>query len=364
MPTDAEDFDQLVEDFGGRLDVTRVDPDMAGFFEHHLQLARAHVASVQALNPKLPPVYLDFIHNPDVQAIAFPFDGQRYFIGIYTGTAVVLRLLFHRMLADSRILCHIANPRDEEELDPIGNVTPDADWFMKLPKGASPKNSYRFGYSQDLENIAMGFLTAHEVAHVSRGHVDLWKAVSGFSYMPELGSPPDGAVKAKMRQAIEMHADAVAALSGAATVQHRMTMAIPMPYPPFSPCTELASDVFDWSFAVGALFRLFGIDSLAKTDLTTSNYPPVTIRRLMVTETLLAQAELFWGNGIRGDCIKGAGEASLAMENAFSVLSGKPWPSMEQAFGGTLGSYIDYSRDLMVFCKDELEQQLKPYSHC
>ena len=63
-------------------------------------------------NPRLPPVYFDYIAtaNQTPNARAFKKDKGQYFIGFTSDLVFGLGLFFGRILADRRNLIHIGNP--------------------------------------------------------------------------------------------------------------------------------------------------------------------------------------------------------------------------------------------------------------
>src|SRR5690242_8163823 len=110
---EAEIFRQIVIQRQRRaLDYEQLRPEIRRSYDLIKLRARDLIGSAQADVAGLPPIYFDFVVDPQVNAFATRKEG-RYFIGLNTGLVFLLRLLITRMLADPTLFPRVGDPSVE-----------------------------------------------------------------------------------------------------------------------------------------------------------------------------------------------------------------------------------------------------------
>jgi hypothetical protein len=336
--TDAEVFDQFVTTHGMG---TRFEPKVRMTLEHwnrtygHIHRYAEHlIGSARTLIPNLPPIYFDFIYNPKVNACAFK-DKGRYFIGITTGLRFMVEFLFFRMLTDARMFTTIGNPAAEESsFPPVANYSTDAEDISrrKLYTGP-PKDAVRFAYAVDLLTSAMFFVIGHELAHITRGHVDYLNSQTGTPIISECDEPNAGVLGAAWnlpteqekaeRQAIEMDADRRSMFSSMASVKNKYEA--PEGAAMLNGRNTIECLLFDWSVAVNTFFRLFGDLRATHRHVEQGYYPPIPIRRYMAVRLAHAAVVDIWKAPIATEESKRLLMAGAEYPEAmFQILTGQP----------------------------------------
>lgn len=171
--------------------------------------AETLIASARQLVHRLPDIYFDFVRNGSVNAFAFKVNTQ-YFIGITSGAIVLLQLVLNRILADPRLLPHVGNPRGEaSDSPPLTGLIPDAERMYQAGtlNPIRPRANARSDYSFHLFFQATLFLIGHEIAHITRGHVDYLNSKTDDPFLPEIGWNLASRVGRVERQALEVDAD-------------------------------------------------------------------------------------------------------------------------------------------------------------
>lgn len=189
--TAQEAFDRFCRHngLGHREDIENY-PDVpaAPVYAHTREIAEELIASALAEHPTLLPIHFDFVRDPSVNAVAFRVGGT-YFIGLTSGAMLMLHLVLQRMLASPNTFPNVGNPAAE---DP--NITP-VPWQVANAErlwnqGVRPvpvRDRQRLIYSHHLADQVLMFLVGHEIAHITRGHVDFLNAAHGSSFIRELG---------------------------------------------------------------------------------------------------------------------------------------------------------------------------------
>ena len=149
--TDAEVFDNVARrnGYAGRLNRAKRAGTPAGALYAGIDRhAQELIASAGQHLPRLPAIHFDFVYDGEVNAFADKEDGQ-YFVGITSGTFVVLQMMLCRMLSDSRILTHAGEPGSEfSGLPHWSGFIADADRMASAGFGAKrPKTEPRWSYS-------------------------------------------------------------------------------------------------------------------------------------------------------------------------------------------------------------------------
>jgi hypothetical protein len=371
--TDAEVFDRFVKTRGIG---TRYEPKGRMSFDHwnrtygHIHKFAEHlIGSARNLIPNLPPIYFDFIYSPKVNAVAFKDEG-RYFIGVTTGMQFMVEFVFFRMLSDSRMFSTIGNPAVEQSsFPPLNDYTTDAqEMARKGVHTGRPNDDVRFSYAVDLLTSAMFFVIGHELAHVTRGHLDYLNSQTGTPIISEYNEPekevlgvawnlPTEQEKAE-RQAIEMDADKRSVLSSVASLKNKLE----------SPEIARVSGrhtmeclLYDWSVAINVFFRLFGDLRATGSLVELGYYPPTPLRRFMAVKLAHAAVMTAWKAPIEAkDAIRLLRDAAAYTEMMFQILTGQPSGNgVNDAFSR---EGDEYAIKLNRYWSETLATRIQPYA--
>ncbi len=285
--TERELFDEACRaaGIGPRLDIENY-PDVPAFpvYERTRSIAFELITSANQHVPTLPPLHFDFVDVPQVNAWAFQHNNE-YFIAVTAGAVVMLHLVLDRILADPNTLPWIGDPSQErDDLQPVPWGIVDPERLFNL--GVRPvvaQDERRVRYSKHLADQALMFLVGHEIAHITRGHVDYLIAATGSSFLAELGWQGVGEQKVQ-RQAIEADADRrsiyARCYSMFMTPERNAGQSLPWTGQP----ARVEGMQFDWAFAVNVVFRLFGDKRFSGINLESASYPPLPLRRRLAMD--------------------------------------------------------------------------------
>jgi hypothetical protein len=187
---DAEVFHQATIRHGGLLGHKMAPgspPEM--WYDLIAEHADSLISSARQHVPGLPHIHFDFVLNGAPNAVAFKID-SRYHIGMTTGILYLLNLVFCRMLSDSNLFPFIGSPSEEaDHLPPLTGYRPEGqEMYEASIRPNRPKTDARGSYSSHLHYLAIQFLVGHEIAHITRGHVDYLKSNTGNGLIAELGT--------------------------------------------------------------------------------------------------------------------------------------------------------------------------------
>ena len=292
MSTDRRRFEDACDarSIGPRLDIENY-PDVPAFpvYERTRTIALELISSARSHIPRLPPIHFDFIDIPQVNAWAFKHDGQ-YFIAFTAGAVCMLHLVLDRILASPNTIHFVGDPQNELP------TTPPVDWNVVDPErlfqlGVRPIvaiNEQRRHYAKHLADQAMSFLVGHEIAHITRGHVDFLERSASALFIAEAGWQGNATQQRIERQAIETDADRRSVYARCYSLFQTATLNSGQTLPWSTRPITVESLQFDWAFAVNVLFRLFGDRPFAGIDLDLESYPPLALRRRMAMDCGLA----------------------------------------------------------------------------
>lgn len=164
MVSPEEIFHAAVLDRGGRFNREQSGDDaIARGFTSLEADAQELIDSARHLNPNLPPIHFDFVYTGVINALAFERQ-RRLFIGLTTGAFAALRIIFSRMLADSRVMTQRGNSSLEEELEPLAAFSTNAQMMHEAGvQLMRPKCEIRAAFADWLTGQAMMFLIGHEI---------------------------------------------------------------------------------------------------------------------------------------------------------------------------------------------------------
>ena len=94
------------------------------------------------------------------------------------------------------------------DLPPLAGLVPDAQRMADAGVVISrPRTEPRWLYSCHLLSQATLFIIGHEIAHITRGHVDYLDSITGTSLLPEIGWNKSEPIALIERQVLEADAD-------------------------------------------------------------------------------------------------------------------------------------------------------------
>lgn len=175
------------------------------------------VPAVQGLIP----IYFDYVMADAINAVADIREGTGL-IALTGGSVTLAGDTFRRLLSHPLVLPQIGNPQATEVTGPQHGDGVSKDMTSLIQKRQNegrpikvppPVNPARLSCSQLLTKIFLDFLIAHELGHITNGHVGYLLDSVGIRYMLELraeGTPKTPAAHDPIiRQTLEMDADSV-----------------------------------------------------------------------------------------------------------------------------------------------------------
>lgn len=348
-------------ELGRRIDIENF-PDVPAAPVYHRTrvLAEELINSARGLLPNLPPIHFDFIEDGEINAYAFKWK-NRYFIGFTGGAMGMLHLILNRTLSTQLAFTNIGHPELESP------EIPRINWSLlnverQFDSGVRPiipQCEIRALYASHLIEQAMMFIVGHEIAHITRGHIDYMATELGLAYVKEFGN--DGTSSDAIEsQAMEMDADIrsvhARCHSAVLTEQYRDGKGPVWGNGEFS----LHNLNYDWSFAMCVFFRLFGDEQFNGLELLEADYPPYAVRQRISIENAIhyfvklrgeKDLELFRSVFL---------SAVFASEKAFLSVGASP------SRGGLVDSTSQATEDYLQFLyshRSELMKKLKKYSY-
>jgi hypothetical protein len=358
----ADDFHELMLTFGGRFPREQAPEPVRIVYDEIGERADDLVNSARRVMPRLPKIYVDFIQNPEINAIATR-KGKQYFIGITTGTLFMLRTVIGRMLSDSRVFTFVGDPQEETSLPPIVEYSINADDMLVNGMPLTPRNDIRRSYAESIQDQAIMFLVGHELTHITHGHVDYLLSAHEITFTNELEWYGSHLQKQAIeRQALEQDADRRSIISRIDSLRVTAQSLNKGRAPWASGDDSPAYLIRDWSIALNILFRLFGDIRFTHVDISNSNHPPVPLRRSM------CEVAAFWAVCNQWDpALKHAAKEALVSgreeaEQAFSIILGQKTStdSLREAFGDEAR---EYAVRLEQYWNTELVEKLRPFSY-
>jgi hypothetical protein len=356
--TEAEIFHREMLSLGGRAKV----PPENDAYRQIRQRFETLIASARTLIPGLPPIHLDFIFNGSVNACAFKSEGI-YFLGITTGTIFMVRFLVMRMLSDARLFPFTGNPEEESsDLPPIIGYVPEAQQMYESGfRPERPNTEARLAYANHLFDLALFFLVGHEIAHITLGHVDYMCSSHRIGVITEMTWIDPQTERCLERQCFEMQADSRSAFSGISSLIETYK-ARSKETPPWARSPENEGQlIFDWAFAMNLLFRIFGDSRFNAPQILTTTYPPLPLRRAMVTSFAYGFVMRDWDPALKEPALHALQSALKYSEASFATILGEN-PSglaLADAFGPLGKEHFDR----LVAFSFGLQQRLAPFCY-
>ncbi|WP_028218085.1 M48 family metalloprotease [Paraburkholderia oxyphila] len=361
--SDTEIFRREIARFGLPLIREEVPPRGRAYYDEIAEQAEDLIAQARHAVEGLPPIYFDFIRNPQVNAVAFRA-GNRYFIGVYTGLLFMLRMVIGRMLADSKVFPSIGDTTQERnDLEPLQSYVMNADSMNQTNALSSPRDGLRWAYAHFLTHQAIMFFVGHEITHISRGHVDYLLEKRDVRYSSESsGSPRDDEELRLERQCLEQDADRrsiIARMSSLRVTLDRHDSA-PLPWAPKADATWHL--LRDWNVSLSILFRLFGDIRFSRSDLTEANYPPLPIRRLYSEVVASWEVQKKWPRGMKIPVSDAFNEGRTEAELGFATILGEPLSMAGVELAKTKVAR-KHAMDLQEYWNKIVIDRVRPYSY-
>ena len=356
---DAEIFRRETAALGGPIPRDSLPAPVKAAYDEVAERAEDLIACARGALDRLPPIHFDFIHNAAINAVAFRADG-RYFIGINTGTLFMLRMVIGRMLADPRAFPSIGDPSEEVgDLKPMQDYRPNADAILRTNRLLKPRNAIRRAYADALEEQALMFFIGHEIAHISRGHVDYLLETRRTPQLSEFGAK-DETLRLE-RQSLELDADRCSVQSRIGSLW--VTQQQPnYTGPPWAPGDNGPRHLMRlWSVALSILFQLFGDVRFSGSELSEANYPPLPIRWLQVEMYGLWLIDTKWDAGLKAVAIDAINQGRDEAADAFSTILGQT-VTLDGFVQATTPSAKDHAMRLHEYWESTLDE-LRSYSY-
>jgi len=288
-----ERFDRIFAKQNGYYDLDRLNgmPDERATFQEVLNVCEAGIKQLLPIYKNPPNVYIAFVNDQALGATVIKDDGD-YFIGLYMGSIIILHGIFGRMLCSPKVLPMLGDI-SQEETQKITNpfiLSADIifDNILNYPEQLRfPKDEQRRNAVLMLTNVAMQFLTLHELGHVIRGH---------YAYKLNKGK-----LETIISQGLEFDADFYAMHNGMVIFRNTYFM------------VELTPDQHKrmmglWLFAVSCLSRLCGLILHNSERLEEYSHPPAGMRLFMLLRNyerrLIKESEAFFGEKLSSENIK------------------------------------------------------------
>jgi len=192
---------------GSRLNPSDIiDPSFPNDF---LSRARSQIEHYSKTYNDSSKYHIDLTISGKMEAFSF-LNKDIGFIAVSFDTILILRILFLRILSDPNSFPGVGNVHLEEPLT--------SPYLTGLPKSTnelnvesrSPKCVMREGFSRILTITSFHFLVAHELAHLSNGHLAWINSLHEGSLISEVTGNNTKPLSAITRQTLEMDADASA----------------------------------------------------------------------------------------------------------------------------------------------------------
>ncbi len=325
---DATIFDEAIRHFGLGSRMNRLPRDgdaWKGCYGRIEEWANELISSARSLNPTLPEIHFDFVLNGDVNAYAFRREG-RYFIGLTTGTRYMFDLVFGRMLADAGVLPFIGDPSQEsKQLPPLTGYVPNGESMYQAGTVlCGPRNPPRISYAIHLTSQALLFLIGHEIAHISRGHVDYQASKTGSAFLAEASDYNLAGDEAFERQTLEMDADTKSIVSRMFSAKLNFQAGVVPPWlnEPRTP----GHFMFDALFSTSCFFRLFGDQRFTCDNLTRDLYPPLPVRQGIAAATAMFFVQTEWDQSLKDTAAQASRLAITATEHSYAAILGDELP--------------------------------------
>lgn len=363
------EFHKAFKSRGGVMDASSIPEPLRSHMHAHLNQAIGFVNHITKRNPKFPKVYVNYIANLTINAVARLENGY-FLVGAHFGTFAILRKIFEVMFAHPDVLPKIGDISKEKTLPKLSDaeITHYTQFKHFAEKGIHyiPKDIERLKHVFHFTSLAMNFIIFHEYAHIRYGHLGLINQVgasnsSGIAMIEEIETEYSTGLSELDRQTIEMDADA------GAIVWCYLYIAFTLKHPQQSKLSFFDSwetAIFNLSFSIYTFFKLFGHEAFNKKQLE-STYPPPNLRQNMVHLTFIEKILKDHNMPDKDHVIRLAtdtwAQAIAAAERAFEAISEQQL-DVEKIVSTYSGlSFADYRYKIVSNWK-KLRPNLEPHA--
>lgn len=219
-------------------------------------------------------VYVNIVDNPNLNAVAFESNGHE-FIGVYSGALFFLYDAFLSLFSHPKFMPDIGEASKERTTnDDLRN------WLQRknvsLINKLVPLDIERTMAAQFLAFNAYNFIFAHEVAHLTKGHLKYLENVYGifkyFAYADQSSTP----FETPLRHVLEIGADENGAHGSLHMYKPHESGEV------FPETGGLRRDFRTWAISVGIIFVLFDRHVELFKPPALSSHPTPDIRFLNV----------------------------------------------------------------------------------
>ncbi|HTC00736.1 MAG TPA: hypothetical protein VK705_08640, partial [Ferruginibacter sp.] len=272
---------------------------------------------------KFPIANVNYINNSVLNAVASKEkDTEKYYIGIYAGTFILLNELFLRMMSSPNILPHIGDVSKEDPTKKLFNPQQfDLDtYFIAKPdeENIMPKDTKRQLYASLFTKTALNFLFDHEYAHIAFGHVDYLATQQNIFTISEDEILNDIPLNS---QTLEMDADSFAAHQGLGLLKSINDTPSQLPEYRREFFCDWKNGLSNWFFSIYCLFRIFGYKNFEHSKLLKYSHPPTGIRQRLIAGSLYNYFTKNLNVGIEQEFWEIHHDAIDNVEKAFNEIS-------------------------------------------
>lgn len=281
MTEDQKKFNELFSNRGGLLDTSNLPEPSCSFFKNFETQFASIYTFLKQRYPKLPPVQFGFTFNPTLNAFAAAH-GSKYYLGIHTGTILILYDVFNKMFASSDVRTQIGNPSLETKEKKTLSVRSENGALVFDPDQGNVKivDPIRASMARYYTDTAVSFIILHEMCHIIRGHAGYLANKSGYATWSEMGlGPEQKSIGHNLWQTLEMDADSFAT-NHFFQLYYRNKSKLPLIL------KDIESFYNHWIFITYSFFRLMGFSELNYESDKLFTHPPAVLRMAMVSANL------------------------------------------------------------------------------
>jgi len=277
--------------------------------QSYLLYARAEIDVLRKGEHNIPPIYVDLINNPALNATAAR-SGNQYFIGIYIGAILQSFAVFSRMMASNTILTDIGSaaledpPQKMHDIQLKETIHP----LLSFTRELVPKDPIRNEVVKMFVKHVLDFLIFHEYAHIVYGHVDYRNSKQQSVFADNV-----------VLQALETSADGFSTFISMMLLYKALSDENPIiPKALRSHYKDRYTALRMWLFPIYTYFRLFGHMNLQYCTITES-HPSPGYRVNLIVEAIDTFKELGFANDdqLLEHCI----DILIEVEEAFAQIS-------------------------------------------
>ena len=306
-----------------------------------------------------PNVHAGIAKCESMNACAFRV-GDTYYIAVCRGVFDLLSEAFIRLLSRADVFPWLGNAPAAKLLSTLPPLKRDL--AMPTPNLANfTYDPVRLGAASWMGSRAIEFIVAHEVRHLTGGHVDYFANVLNADVIVEAASVGALSEKNQIKQAIELEADFAAVIGVLEPMfgpQARQSLDVPFvvstenkPYSVL--CLALT--------AITAVFKLFGNPLPDYAQWENSDHPPDEVRRYAILDCAAANLKL-WGHAELADLSGTVGEMLNAIDVALhQILDDPPTTYYRRTLFGR-DVYGDGYFSKLVKVRERIQPDVAPFA--